>query len=243
MKYAVIAGALALASTPTFATEQLTPLSYDYVELGYTVTSIDEVDDLSFAGYMATFSKQFAESWYVKGLYSQVSDDISDTDTFNGGRVYYGNEYVGDSQYTYFDKLDVELTRYEIGVGYIHAISDVTSIDFSAQYGQFKFTTETTVFEEDIYEDNVFYSNESRYSDSETADILSLNAQVRHLLSDSFEVNAGIGYERLHDEQSDNSVVLKAGANYFFTPSFSVAGFYRQLSDYNDIALTARYNF
>lgn len=61
MKYAVIAGALALASTPTFATEQLTPLSYDYVELGYTVTSIDEIDDLSFAGYMVTFSKKFAD--------------------------------------------------------------------------------------------------------------------------------------------------------------------------------------
>ena len=243
MKYAVIAGALALASTSTLATEQLTPLSYDYVELGYTVTSIDEVDDLSFAGYMATLSKQFADNWYVKGLYSQVSDDISDTDTYNSGRVYYDGEYVGDSQYTYFDKLDVELTRYEIGIGYIHAISNVTHLDYSVQYGRLKFTTDTTLFEEDIYEDNVFYSYESRYSDSETADILSLNAQIRHLLSDNFEVNAGIGYERLHDEESDNSVVLKAGANYFFTSSFSVAGFYCQLSDYNDIALTARYNF
>ncbi|MFX3847700.1 hypothetical protein ACJBSL_11435, partial [Streptococcus suis] len=70
---------------------------------------------------------------------------------------------------------------------------------------------------EERFNGQVFSSSEEDYSDSNSADILSANIQIRHLLTDKFEVNAGLGYERLHDEESDNNLVLKAGFNYTLT--------------------------
>ena len=100
------------------------------------------------------------------------------------------------------------------------------------------------LYKQDItYQEQVLDTNSERYSDSDTADILSVNAQIRHLLTDSIELNAGIGYERLHDEESENNTVLHVGANYAITADWLVTAAYRDVNDYSDLTFSIRYNF
>ena len=243
MKYTLLACALSLSSTAVMA-ENTSPLSYDYVEAGYKKTEIDDLDELSLKGVGFNISKQFAENWYVTGHYSILNDDVTATNEFNGSGVYDSNDnYLGDTVIAYTFDYDVDMTRYEIGLGYIYSLSDRTKVDFSAKIGQLKIETDLNVKEVVSYQDQVFNSFSENHSNSETADILSANAQIRHLLTESFEVNAGVGYERLHNEESENNAVFHVGANYAFTSAWLVSASYRDANDYSDIALSVRYNF
>ncbi len=113
-----------------------------------------------------------------------------------------------------------------LGGGYIQPLSSTTNLDYSLHLGQIK--TKATSFGE---------------SDSDTTDTLFAQAQLRHLITPSVELNGAIGYERLHDDESENNLVLKAGLQYFFNNEVSVAAHYRNADEYSDITLTARYNF
>ena len=243
MKFTLLACALSLASTAVMA-ENTSPLSYDYVEAGYKKTEIDDIDELSLKGFGFSFSKQFAENWYVTGHYSILNDDLTSRSDFSGSGVYdSNNNYLGDTLVSYSYDYDIDMTRYEIGLGYIYSLSDRTKVDFSAKIGQLKIESDFDFKEVVSYQDQVFNSFSENHSNSETADILSANAQIRHLLTDSFEINAGVGYERLHDEESENNAVFHVGANYAFTPAWLISASYRDANDYSDLALSVRYNF
>ncbi|GKW54334.1 hypothetical protein NCCP2140_33870 [Pseudoalteromonas sp. NCCP-2140] len=243
MKFTLLACTLSLASTAVMA-ENTSPLSYDYVEAGYKKTEIDEIDELSLKGFGFNFSKQFAENWYVSGNYSILNDDLTSRSNFSGSGVYdSNNNYLGDTLVSYSYDYDIDMTRYEIGLGYIYSLSDRTKVDFSAKIGQLKIESDFDFKEVVSYQDQVFNSFSENHSNSETADILSANAQIRHLLTDSFEINAGVGYERLHDEESENNAVFHVGANYAFTPAWLISASYRDANDYSDLALSVRYNF
>lgn len=242
MKYAVIAGALSLFSITAVANETA-GLSYDYVEVGYAKMDVDDLDELSFDGYAVKLSKQVSSNWYLTGLYASTSDDLSNSVSEDYRDIFQNGEYVGTSQLYTEGKLDAEFTRLELSAGYIQRLSAVTNLDYSINLGRLKYSTDFINLVEERFNGQVFSSSESAYSDSDSADILSANVQVRHLVTDKFEVNAGLGYERLHDEESDNNVVLKAGFNYTLTEKAILGASYRYVDEYADIAVTLRYYF
>ena len=242
MKYAVIAGALSLFSITAVANETA-GLSYDYVEVGYAKMDVDDLDELSFDGYAVKLSKQVSSNWYLTGLYASTSDDLSNSVSEDYRDIFQNGEYVGTSQLYTEGKLDAEFTRLELSAGYIQRLSAVTNLDYSINLGRLKYSTDFINLVEERFNGQVFSSSESGYSDSDSADILSANVQVRHLVTDKFEVNAGLGYERLHDEESDNNVVLKAGFNYTLTEKAILGASYRYVDEYADIAVTLRFYF
>lgn len=242
MKYAVIAGALSLFSI-TATANQTSNISYDYIEVGYAKMDVDDLDDLSLDGYAVKLSKQVNRNWYLTGLYASTSDDISNSVSEDYRDIYQNGEYVGTSTLNTQGTLDTEVTRIELGAGYIQQLSAVTNVDYSINLGKLKYSTDFQAIVEERFNGQVFSSSEEDYSDSNSADILSANIQIRHLLTDKFEVNAGLGYERLHDEESDNNLVLKAGFNYTLTEKAILGASYRYVDEYADIAATLRYYF
>lgn len=242
MKYAVIAGALSLFSI-TATANQTSNISYDYIEVGYAKMDVDDLDDLSLDGYAVKLSKQVNSNWYLTGLYASTSDDISNSVSEDYRDIYQNGEYVGTSTLNTQGTLDTEVTRIELGAGYIQQLSAVTNVDYSINLGKLKYSTDFQAIVEERFNGQVFSSSEEDYSDSNSADILSANIQIRHLLTDKFEVNAGLGYERLHDEESDNNLVLKAGFNYTLTEKAILGASYRYVDEYADIAATLRYYF
>ena len=250
MKYAVIAGTLSLFSITAVANETA-GLSYDYVEAGYAKMDEDGYYSPSYDGFIVNFSKQFAGNWYFAGSYSQGSASYLRVTTYSNETeydifpAYITDTYIiaGDITDTYSITDDIDLTRYSLGFGYIQHFSDVTSFDYALNYGQLKVKSDATILHEREYAGDVFYSSKSNYKNSDTSDFFAINAQVRHLLTDKFEVNAGLGYERLHDEESDNNLVLKVGFNYTLTEKGILGASYRYVDEYADIAAIIRYYF
>ncbi|MBE0377412.1 hypothetical protein [Pseudoalteromonas prydzensis] len=242
MKYAVIAGALSLFSI-TAAANQTSGLSYDYVEVGYAKMDVDGLDELSFDGYVVKLSKQLGDNWYLTGLYASTADETLYSESENYRNIYQNDELVGTSTLNLKRELDAELTRIEFGAGYIQQLSAVTNIDYSINLGKLKYTTDLKITDEETFEGMVLSFSEYGDSDSNSAEILAANVQVRHLLTEQFEVNAGLGYERLHDDESDNNLVLQAGFNFALTDKAILGASYRYVDEYADIAATLRYYF
>ncbi|MFU2510358.1 hypothetical protein [Pseudoalteromonas sp. ASV78] len=242
MKYAVMVGALSFFSITAVA-NQTSGLSYDYVEVGYAKMDVDALDELSLDGYVVKLSKQLGNNWYLTGLYASTSDDMANSVSEDYRDIFQNGEYVGTSQLYTEGKLDVEFTRLELSAGYIQHLSAVTNVDYSINLGKLKYSTDFKAIVEERFNGQVFSSSEEGYSDSNSAEILAANVQVRHLVTDKFEVNAGIGYERLHDEESDNNLVLKAGFNYTLTEKAILGASYRYVDEYADITATLRYYF
>lgn len=242
MKYAVIAGALSLFSITAVA-NQASSLSYDYVEVGYAKTDVDGLDELSFDGYVVKLSKQLGDNWYLTGLYASTADETLYSESENYRNIYQNDELVGTSTLNLKRELDAELTRIEFGAGYIQQLSAVTNIDYSINLGKLKYTTDLKITDEETFEGMVLSFSEYGNSDSNSAEILAANVQVRHLLTEQFEVNAGLGYERLHDDESDNNLVLQAGFNFALTDKAILGASYRYVDEYADIAATLRYYF
>lgn len=242
MKYAVLAGALSLFSI-TAAANETSLLSYDYVEAGYAKMDVDDIDKLNFDGYVVKLSKQVSDNWYLTGLYASTSDDLVESESLDYRELFQNGDYVGNSTLYTESSIEIDITRLELGLGYIQQLSAVTSLDYSINLGRLKFESKNAFVVEERFNGVAFDSYSDGGSDSNSADILSANVQVRHLLTDQFEVNAGLGYERLHDDESDNNVVLKAGFNYAFTEKAIVGAAYRNVNEYSDLSVTLRYNF
>ena len=261
MKYAVLAGALSLFSI-TAAANQASLLSYDYVEVGYTKTDIksnDKTDPDSpmysgYDGYVINLSKQIFESWYVTGSYSQSRVDYSSTTTFTSFAPLPDGTYTSNMTDSYYETTDMSLTRYNVGFGYIQHFSRETSVDYALKYGKSKVNTEETFVHRLESDGNVFDVSKTNNERSETADSYEVTVQIRHLLTEQFEVNAGVGYERLHgvgtgyvrlhDAESENNFLLKAGINYAVTDKVTFAASYSYTDEYADIATAAfRYYF
>jgi hypothetical protein len=153
------------------------------------------------------------KNWYITGSYSNQQDEMRETFSF------------GDFSETV--AIDFDLSRYSFGGGYIYPINEITMLDFSAQLGQFKAKSA--------------YNNMA--SDSDTTDTLFTHAQIRHLLSDQFEVNAMVGFERFHDDESENNFVYRVGTQYYFTNQFSVGLSYIDADEFKDIGFTVRYSY
>ncbi|MFU2510357.1 hypothetical protein [Pseudoalteromonas sp. ASV78] len=249
MKHVLLIAALSFLSI-TITAVQASGLNYDYIEAGYAKTDIKSYDKTdvdrsgapSYGGYIINLSKQFSENWYFTGSYSQSSADYSSVAKYLSPPLPDGT-YSSDVIDTYSSVIDMELTRYSLGFGYVQHFSDVTSFDYALNYGQLKVKSDATILHEREYAGDVFYSSKSNYKNSDTSDFFAINAQVRHLLTSKFEVNAGVGYERLHDEESNNNLVLKAGFNYTLTEKAVLGASYRYVDEYADIAATLRYYF
>lgn len=87
MKYAVLAGALSLFSI-TAAANETSLLSYDYVEAGYAKMDVDDIDELSFDGYVVKLSKQVSDNWYLTGLYASTSGDLFESESMDYRDLY-----------------------------------------------------------------------------------------------------------------------------------------------------------
>ncbi|MDN3378582.1 MULTISPECIES: hypothetical protein [unclassified Pseudoalteromonas] len=242
MKYAVLAGALSLFSI-TAAANETSLLSYDYVEAGYAKMDVDDIDELSFDGYVVKLSKQVSDNWYLTGLYASTSDDLFESESMDYRDLYQNGDYVGTSTLYTESGLDIEITRLELGLGYIQQLSAVTNLDYSIKLGRLKFESDNTYLFEERFNGAVFDSYSDGDSESNSADILSANVKLRHLLTEQFEINAGIGYERLHDDESENNLVLQAGFNFALTEKAILGASYRYVDEYADIAATLRYYF
>lgn len=91
--------ALALAAALPLSAQAATELKYNFVELDYGRTTIDDNNaDVDFDGFGVKGSVKVAEPVYLFGSYQQGSDDLLGVD------------------------LDAE--TYQVGVGFRHAISD-----------------------------------------------------------------------------------------------------------------------
>ncbi|AIY67418.1 outer membrane protein [Pseudoalteromonas piratica] len=208
MKYIFSGIAVSILSFSSFANT----LNFNHVEVGYLQTDFDISGFVEPKGFNLVASKQF-ENWYITGSYANQQDEMRETFTY------------GDYSETF--TVDFDFSRYSFGGGYIYPINESTTLDFSAQLGQFK----------------VKSSYNDMGSDSDTTDTFFTHAQIRHLLSDQFEVNALVGYERLHDDESENNFVYRVGAQYYFTNQFSVGLSYKDADEFNDIGISARYSF
>lgn len=261
MKYAVLAGTLSLFSI-TAGANQTSLLSYDYVEVGYTKTDIksnDKTDPDSpsysgYDGYVINLSKQLSENWYVTGSYSQSRVDYSSTTTFTSFAPLPDGTYPSNTTDFYHETTDMSLSRYNVGFGYIQHFSRKTSVDYVLKYGKSKIKTEETLVHRLESDGNVFDVSKTNNERSETADSYEVTVQIRHLLTEQFEVNAGVGYERLHgvgtgyvrlhDAESENNFLLKAGISYAVTDKVTFAASYSYIDEYADIATAAfRYYF
>lgn len=195
------------------------------------------VTALSFSANAAQLNYDFIEAGYIqtdidaisivdpKGFVLAGSKQVNDNWYMSGHYASQSDE-VRDTVYFYDQSatitVDVDFTRFALGAGYIYSLSNETKIDYSVHLGQ---------IEADVS------------GDSDSTDTLTLNAQVRHLVNPSFELSAGLGFERLHDDESENSAVVNAGAQYYFNNQFSVKAQYRNADEYSDILLVARYSF
>jgi len=91
--------ALALAAALPLSAQAATELKYNFVELDYGRTTVDDNNvDVDFDGFGVKGSVKVAEPVYLFGSYQQGSDEI-----------------LG---------VDVDLNQYQVGVGFRHAISD-----------------------------------------------------------------------------------------------------------------------
>ncbi len=96
--------ALALAAALPMSAQAATELKYNFVELDYGRTSVDDAD-LDFDGFGVKGSVKVAEPVYLFGSYQQGSDD-----------------FLG---------VDVDAETYQVGVGFRHALSP--KADFIAE--------------------------------------------------------------------------------------------------------------
>lgn len=207
MKYLVSSITAVVMSFSTYASS----IDFDYVELGYIQTDFDVSGFVKPKGIILQASKQFS-NWYITGSYSNQEDEMRD--------IFAYDDIIENIT------VDYELSRFTLGGGYVYSIDDTTSLDFSAQVGQFK--VESTY---------------NQFSDSDTTDVILTHAQIRHLISDKFEVSAVVGFERFDDEESENNFVYGVGSRYYFTDQFSIGAYYKDADEFNDISINARYNF
>lgn len=239
LKYSTLALAMLTTSFAIHAQESNLP-SYDYVSAGYHANS--RGDDLS--GFIIQGSKQMQSGWFIKGLYSNGDGEEIESDSYT---AYFADsspeDGAGEGQVDTYISNDYELTRWEVGAGYVFSLSNSTTVDLSASYGELKADMDIYSAFYYVVDGELIVGNVDEYEYDISGDIYALHAQVRHMVNRSFEVNAGLGFERVDYSFDYKSAVLSLGSVYNFAQGWSVSAAYRHLEDYSDYNVSIRYNF
>lgn len=116
-----------------------------------------------------------------------------------------------------------ELDSYNLGLGYRYGLSQQTDLVAGASWIRGKVKL-----------------NSSWGSASETDNGFSLGAGIRHLLTPQFELNAGVNYSDIFD---DDDTTLNLGAIFHATAALSVGVGYSVASDVDGWGIGIRLNF
>ncbi|TMP37385.1 hypothetical protein [Pseudoalteromonas rubra] len=216
----LLAGAPAAAHT----------INFDKVEVGYKRFSDSDDDEGgydAFTGVNVAASKRF-DNYYVEGRYYSVSDSYS-----------FGNidsQYA--SAYTFRETLELEINQFTLGAGYIHELDEHSLLDVSFHVGRLSLKGKAEVVEKTP---SGYFRQNSSGSIGEN--IYRLRGQYQTRVMNDIELRAGLGLERVSDEDSDTEALFFVGAGYHFNSMFSVHTEYRHIDDYNTLDVNFRYSF
>jgi opacity protein-like surface antigen len=171
---------------------------------------------------------------YVEGGYLSVSpDDLSvDADGFGlGASALLSSNIFIFSGYSEMetDRLApsnavFNLRSVEAGLGYRMGLGDRTDLNLTGA----------------VVSGKIKLKNAGLLGGSESDTGYSLGAGVRHLLTDQIEINGGVNYTDIFD---DDGTSLNAGILFHFTPSLAIGGGYTHTSDSSGWQVGLRFNF
>jgi len=162
------------------------------------------------------------EYTYVEAAYVNTDfDGIGDDDGWGIG----GSAEVGENIFIFADyssiglPAGVDFNVLDAGIGYKSPISPTTDINLSIGYVNFELDT------------GLFGSADE--------DGYSLDATIRSMVSNEFELNGGISYIDLGNGNDDP--FFHVGAVYSFNPSFAVFGDFNTSSDITTYMIGGRF--
>jgi len=183
---------------------------------------------LCIAGFSSgtAFAEQAPKWDFVQASYMKV--DIDDTDIEPSGLAIDGSALVGQDIFvmgTYAalsDDIfgtDIDFNTMSLGLGYKHSVNNTTDV-----YGVLSYEYAEVEADGDDIDDSGF----------------GLTAGVRSMVTDQVELSGVISYIDIAD---DSETSFGVGADYFFTPEFSVGVAFSTSSDASTTAINARYSF
>jgi opacity protein-like surface antigen len=181
---------LVVASTTAFAAEGA---GYTYLEAGYAQQNLDlavadadyKIPELQLAGGFARGSVALNDAFHVFGGYRQGSDELD---------VYLRNNKIGE--------IDVDLSQYELGLGYHHALSE--RLDWTGELSYLRTNVDTA--DEDLSD-----GGDARAS-----------LGLRGDLTRNFEGWAKLNYT--DGDFYDGEVSATIGAQIKFNPMWGIVG-------------------
>ena len=165
----------------------------------------------------------YLEFGYLKGDIEDAGD--IDPDGFGAGLSFeVGSDFVIQVKRLNISEdvlgFDVEATQTNIGFGYIVPATDTTDFILGASYVDVEACLEGFGCDDD-----------NGYG---------LDAGVRSMLTESFELSATIGYVDISDE---SDTAFGVGANYYITDNFSLGLTWGSSDDVDTYGLNARFSF
>lgn len=171
---------------------------------------------------------------YVEGGYMSVDPDnmSTDADGFNLGAsalltsnifIFSGYSELETNRIPGFNAV-FNFRSVDAGVGYRMALGDVTDLNLKGA----------------VLSGRIKLKNAGFLSGSDTDTGYRLSVGLRHLLTDQVELNGGLSYSDIFD---DDSTALNAGILFHLTPSFSIGGGYTYTSDSTGWTAGLRFNF
>jgi opacity protein-like surface antigen len=191
MKKVVLASALLLSIGSIQAAESV---RWDSASLSYQSVDLDG-DKLT--GFGVSGIKLIGKDFFVAGSYSSVSDDI---DVFGS-------------------KVDLDLNKLSVGLGYRHAISNNTDLFGIVSY-------------QDVEIEASFQGN----SGDESENGYGLQAGIRSLVTENIELSGSLSYVDIADESETG---FDVSAMYHFTEKFSAGVGYGKSDDVDSLSLSA----
>ena len=162
---------------------------------------------------------------FIEGGYTTMDFDGYDGSFDPDGFVFKGSTLIapqiylhGEYDYMESDLFDenIDVNTLTIGVGYIMPLTQHTDAFAGINYERL-----------DV--------------DGDDPDGYSLDVGVRSMVTEVIELTGQIGY--LDMDGGDSDFTFKVGAQYYFTPQFSLGASYENLDSYDVTQVTARYYF
>lgn len=169
----VIAG-LALSSLCLAAAAQAEDISYNYLDVGFVKVDIDDFDEDA-DGYLLRASFEITPNVFLFGSYTDLTVDISGV------------------------SFDVDISEYDMGVGYAWPVGNGSSLYASARYVSVEADSFGITIDDDGYG-------------------VALGLRTRP--APELELEALVDYVDLSDSGDDTSIGL--AARYFLSPQFAL---------------------
>lgn len=207
----------ALLATAPFAASAAEGLSYNYVEAGWTRMSVDiGSDDIHHTGGYIRGSWKIANPTYVFASFTTVSKDYS--------------YYYSDGSYELYD---VSADMPEIGIGYIHEMTD--RIDFTADIAYLRVKGELDWYG---YDNNVEY----RATGEDHLNLGRATMGVRGKPSPRTEAWLKAGYIDGSD-LAEGEFIGTFGVQVNVTPNWGIIGEGQYIDDVTQLSFGVRYSF